>query len=178
MTVHERRARYVKGLTEPSLEYDLQKIASTYLKTFYPHVEFRVDLAGLNLSNAQAGKAKAVNKRRSWPDLEIYDPSGEYFGLCIELKVLCTKIRREKDATKPLLIEWKKTRTGKIPVREGFRRRKGMYYDLHIEEQGKQLNRLRLRGRAAGFGIGVQNLLAAIDYYFEEPRLVYRFLEQ
>lgn len=175
--IHQRRAIYLKGVKEPKLEYDLQKIASHYLTTYYPKVEFRVDLAGLNLSKAQAGKAKAVNKRRSWPDTEIYDPSGEYTGLCLELKVMGTKIRRTKDATKPLLIGYKKTKFGKVPIRENHRRRKGMYFNLHIDEQGHQLARLRDRGRVAGFAVGVVSLLSAIDYYFEEPDKAIEWLE-
>lgn len=179
--IHLRRKIHLKGLTEPKLEYDLQVIASNYLKKYYGRAEFRVDLAGLNLSKAQAGKAKAVNKRTGWPDLEIYEPSGEYSGLCIELKVKGTKIRRIKDAKKPIIKEYKKIRSGrtwhKIAIRENFRRLKGMYQDAHIQEQGEQLARLRKRGRVAGFGVGMEGLLTAIDYYFEQPEKAIEWLE-
>jgi len=175
--VHQRREIYLKGIKEPTIEYQLQKIASDYLKKYYPRVEFRVDLAGLNLSKAQAGKAKAVNKRRSWPDTEIYEPSGEYFGLCLELKVYGTKIRRDKAAAKPLQIDVKKTRMGRVVIRENFRRKVGMYFNQHIQEQGEQLKRLRERGRLAGFAVGIRNLLSAIDYYFEQPEKAIQWLE-
>lgn len=175
--IHLRRKIHLKGLTEPKLEYDLQLIASNYLKKYYGRAEFRVDLAGLNLSKAQAGKAKAVNKRTGWPDLEIYEPSGEYSGLCIELKVQGTKIRRIKDAKKPLLLGYKKSKFAKIPIRENFRRLKGMYQDAHIQEQGEQLARLRKRGRVAGFAVGMEGLLTAIDYYFEQPDKAIEWLE-
>lgn len=175
--VHLRRKIYIKGLTEPTLEYDLQRIGSNYLNKYYPRAEYRVDLAGLNLSKAQAGKAKAVNKRRGWHDFEIYENSGEYTGLCLELKVFGTKIRRDRDATKPLKIGEKKSKFGKIILRENFRRRKGMYWDQHIQEQGEQLERLRERGKVAGFAVGIEGLLAAIDYYFEQPEKAIEWLE-
>lgn len=175
--VHERRRRWLKGHVEPKLEYDLQKLWSNYMDRFYPHVEYRIDLAGNNLSKAQAGKAKVVNKRRAWPDVEAYDWSGDYCGLCLELKVLGTKIRRDKDAARPLKIGTKKTRFGKVEIRETFRRRKGMYWDQHIQEQGEQLARLRERGRVAGFAVGMEGLLAATDYYFETPEKAIEWLE-
>ena len=175
--VHLRRSIYLKGFAEPKLEYDLQKILSGYVKRYYPRVEFRVDLAGNNLSNAAAGRAKAVNMRRAWPDFEVYEWSGEYCGLCLELKVAGTKIRRIKDARKKLKIGEKKWKRHKIPIYEDFRRLKGMYQDCHIQEQGEQLERLRNRGRLAGFSVGIHNTLAAFDFYMEQPERAIEFLE-
>ncbi|MGV6816168.1 MAG: hypothetical protein ACWA44_02730 [Thiotrichales bacterium] len=175
--VHERREIYLRGIEEPKLEYELQLAISRYLKMYYPRVEFRVDMAGNNLSKAQAGKAKAVNKRRAWPDLEIYDPSGEYFGLCLELKVFGTKIRRKENARKKLQIGTKMWKKRKIKIYENFRRLTGMYWDLHIQEQGEQMERLRKRGRIAGFAVGLRAALTAIDYYFEQPEMAIDYLE-
>ena len=44
------------GEPGPGQEYQVQKLLSCYLMLHYPNVEFRVDLAGSNLSKAQAGK--------------------------------------------------------------------------------------------------------------------------
>lgn len=177
INIHLRREIYLRGFAEPKLEYDLQKILSGYVMKYYPRVEFRVDLAGNNLSKAQAGKAKAVNKRRAWPDFEAYEWSGEYCGLCLELKVSGTKIRRDKDAAKKLKIGEKKWGKQRIPIYEDFRRRKGMYYNQHIQEQGEQLERMRNRGRLAGFAVGMHNTLAAFDYYMEQPEKAIDFLK-
>ena len=120
--IHRRREIYLRHIAEPTLEYDLQKQLSKYVQKYYPRVEFRVDLAGSNLSKAQAGKNKAVNKRRGWPDFEIYEPSGKWYGLCLELKVAGTKIRRDKDARKPLQIGKIRKGRSQITLRENFRR--------------------------------------------------------
>lgn len=68
------------------LEYQLCKSISTYIKLQYPKILFRFDYAGLNLSKAQAGRMKAIQGDRGFPDLTILEPNEQYNALFIELK--------------------------------------------------------------------------------------------
>lgn len=167
MTVTEYRRRYVLG-EEPRNEYQLQKAVSEYLEKRWPNVEYRIDLAGNNLSKAQAGKAKAVNKRRGWHDVEIYNPSGLYYGLCIELKQHGTRLRMKNDSKTYQIIGHKKTKFGKIAIRESKKRKAGDWADIHIEEQADNIKRMRKLRRAAGFGVGLKKTLMIIDGYLTE----------
>jgi len=153
---------------EPNKEYDLQKALSQYLKLFHKDVEYRVDLAGNYMTKAQAGQAKAVNKRRSWHDLEIYDPRLGRYSLCIELKKKGTKLFRSKDSKTRLVVGIKKVQGVPIKIRENFIREKGDWYDLHIEEQADNIMRMVRRKRVACFGVGLKNCLMIIEGYLQE----------
>ena len=63
-----------------------------------------------------------------------------------------TKLKRDKDAKKP----WK----GEIKIRK-----KGDWFDKHIEEQAEMLEKLRARGYKAEFGIGLEECKKIIDEY-------------
>ena len=67
-------------------EYQLCKAISQYLNMQYPNVIYKWNLSGSNLSMAQAGKMKQLNKYRGFPDLEIMQPIGIYSGLFLEVK--------------------------------------------------------------------------------------------
>lgn len=67
-------------------EYEIYKALSTYIKLKYPSVIFRFDQAGNNLSVAQAGKNKSIQKGRAYPDLFIAEPTKRFFGLYLEIK--------------------------------------------------------------------------------------------
>lgn len=63
-----------------------------------------------------------------------------------------TKLKRDKDAKKPL--------KGEIKIRK-----KGDWFDKHIEEQAEMLEKLRARGYKAEFGIGLEECKKIIDEY-------------
>lgn len=85
----------------------LAKDVALYLQMQYPDVLYRFDLNGLNLSKTQAGMNKAIQKRKGFPDLEIFAGSGNkqqgfkhvWNGLLIELKVEGTKLYKADGRT-------------------------------------------------------------------------------
>lgn len=120
-------------------EYAVCKAIATYLRLQYPSVLFHFDLAGLNLSKAQAGMTKALNGR-GWPDLIICEPSktGKYKALFIEVKA------------------------------EGARlyNKPGYPATVHIAEQMDMIGRLKFRGFYACFGVGLDACIKLIENYF------------
>ena len=120
-------------------EYAVCKAIATYLRLQYPSVLFHFDLAGLNLSRAQAGMTKALNGR-GWPDLIICEPSktGKYKALFIELKAEGTKLYNKK----------------------------GMPATPHIDEQVKMIYQLNQRDYYADFGVGLDACIKLIENYF------------
>lgn len=124
-------------------EYQLAKAVSTYLKLQYPDVIFHFDYAGLKLTKTQAGKMKAIQGERGWPDLFIaekrnrIDSSTPYNGLFIELKIAGTKLFK----------------------------RNGSYATPHIAEQSKMLVLLSEKGYKCRFGIGFDDVKMIIDEY-------------
>lgn len=69
-------------------EYQICKAISVYLKLQYPKTMFHWDLAGLNLSRAQAGMMKAIQGSRGYPDLFIVDEGTGWHGLYLEVKAV------------------------------------------------------------------------------------------
>ena len=79
-------------------EYQICKDIAIYMRLQYPNIIFHFDLAGLNLSRAQAGMMKAIQGGRGYPDLFIAEPrlifrddddlpfGTNYYGLFIEVK--------------------------------------------------------------------------------------------
>jgi hypothetical protein len=127
-------------------EYQICRDIATYLRLQYPNVIFHFDLAGLNLSRAQAGMMKSIQGGRGWPDLFIaqlkYEESEDHEaiiwqGLFIEIK---------KEET----ILWKT---------------KGGPKSDHIKEQIDCLNILTDKGYKAEFGIGFDDCKKMIDEY-------------
>jgi hypothetical protein len=130
-------------------EYIICKDIAQYMRLQYPKVIFHFDLAGLNLSRAQAGMMKAIQGGRGWPDLFIVQPNsllevfeGQssinfYYGLFIEVK---------KEGT----LIWK---------------RKGGPVNDHIKEQIDMLNKLTELGYKAEFAIGFDEAKQLIDNY-------------
>jgi hypothetical protein len=109
-------------------EFQLQCNVVDYIKSQFPYAEFRSDMGGVWLPTGLAVKAKKANGgRRAWPDFFIAQPSGDYHGLFIEIK-----INREE-----VYCKNGKMRTGK-----------------HIAEQHEKLVSLRSKGYAAEFGCG------------------------
>lgn len=121
-------------------EYAVCKAIATYLRLQYPSVLFHFDLAGLNLSRAQAGMTKALNGR-GFPDLTIYEPSctGKYSALFLELKQEGTKLYNK---------------TGKPAT-------------PHIAEQFGIIEQLNQRGYYADFAVGLDACIKIIEQYFK-----------
>lgn len=120
-------------------EYQLSWQIAYYLRAQYPGIIFHYDLTGVNLSKAQAGKMKAIQGLRGYPDLFIAESRGQYKGLYIELKIEGTKLYKCSDNSK--------------------------YATPHIEEQFECLKSLIIKGYYAVFGIGFDNTKHIIDNY-------------
>jgi hypothetical protein len=122
-------------------EYQICKDIAIYLRLQYPKVLFHFDLAGLNLSRAQAGMTKGIQGEKGWPDLFIAQCSfqGEYLGLFIEVK---------KEGTSLFKLN-------------------GEHATPHIAEQSKVLEMLFKRGYKAMFGVGFDECKGIIDDYLK-----------
>lgn len=120
-------------------EYQVCKSLSTYIRFKYPKVIFHWDLAGLNLSRAQAGMMKTIQGGRGWPDLFIAEPRLCYHGLFLEVK---------KNGTN-------------IFLKDG----KTFVSDTHIREQHEMLLNLSKRGFFCCFCVGVDECIKIIDEY-------------
>lgn len=90
-------------------EYLTCKAIAEYLRLQYPNVLFHYDLAGLNLSRAQAGMMRAIQGCKGWPDLMILHPSNGKV-LFIEVKAEGVKLtNRNNDYATPHLTEQAET---------------------------------------------------------------------
>lgn len=118
-------------------EYLIYRSIASYLCYVYPDVMFRFDMAGLNLSKAQAGMNKAIQKLKGWPDLMILESRGGYYGLFIEIKPEGTDL-------------YKRDGTPKTP---------------HIAEQMECADKLRRKGYKAMFAVGFDEAQVIIDSY-------------
>lgn len=119
-------------------EYELSRAISTYCRLQYPNIIFHFDLAGLNLSRAQAGMTKAIQGKRGFPDLFLAEPRKQYHGMFLELKRVGEKVF---------------LKNGSVSKIE------------HIQEQYKMLTNLRARGFYAQFAIGFDDAKKQIDEY-------------
>lgn len=126
-------------------EYNLALAVSKYLKLQYPGTIFRFDMAGLNLSKAQAGQMKSIQHSRAYPDLFILKAGRSsklkipFHGLFLELKKKGTKIYK-KD---------------------------GSYATPHIKEQAAMIEKLIDAGYAAFFVCGFDQAKFYIDEYMK-----------
>jgi hypothetical protein len=121
-------------------EYQLYKQVSTYLKYQYPKVLYRFDMAGLNLSIAQAGMNKAIQNGKGYPDLIILEKRGNYGALFIELKPEGTKLYKLNGE----------------PIND------------HIKDQADYLFGLSRRGYDVAWGVGFENTKKIIDNYLNK----------
>lgn len=124
-------------------EYNLSLAVSKYLQLQHPKVWFRFDMAGSNLSKAQAGKNKAIQKGKAYPDLHILkgNPTREGYsnGLFIELKAEGTRLTKMD----------------------------GSWINDHIKEQAEMLTWLNNNGYTAYFGVGFSKTKQIIDEYLK-----------
>jgi len=129
-------------------EYVICKDIAIYMRLQYPKVLFHFDLAGLNLSRAQAGMMKAIQGSRGWPDLFIAKLKYEDLG------------NNEAVVWQGLFIELKKEG-------EKIYRKNGIHFTPHIKEQSEMLFKLRESGYKADFGIGFDACKRLIDEYLK-----------
>lgn len=143
-------------------EANVHQAAVNQTRLRYPNVLLRTDYAaGLKLTMGQAKKHKAMQGgMRSWPDLQIAEPVGQYHGLFTELKKDGVKLIRDKDAAKILKGDYKL-------------RKKGDWWDLHTEEQAETLAKLRAKGYAATFCVGIDDYIATLETYMHGGRITY-----
>ena len=123
-------------------EYQICKDIAIYMRLQYPNVIFHFDLAGLNLSRAQAGMMKAIQGGRGWPDLFIAQQSfqGEYKGLFIEVKPENTKLLNKSNSS---------------------------YKTEHLTDQAMFIDRLQKKGYKAEFACGFDACKRLIDDYLK-----------
>lgn len=122
-----------------SKEYQVCKAIAIYLRMQYPGVLYHFDLAGLNLSKAQAGMSKAIQHSRGWPDLFIAAPRGGYHGLFLEIKAEGTRLLKLNHT----------------------------FVSDHIEEQADRINDLCNCGYFATFAVGFDQAKNEIDRYMK-----------
>lgn len=64
----------------------LQSEVVKYISYKYPKAKYCASLGGIYTSPTQAVKAKRTGYKRGFPDLQITEAKGGYFGLFLELK--------------------------------------------------------------------------------------------
>jgi hypothetical protein len=121
-------------------EYQICKDIAYYMRLQYPDIIYRFDMAGLNLSMAQAGMNKAIQCGKGWPDLFIAEKRRPYSGFFLELKAEGVKLQN-KDLS---------------------------YATPHLKEQYEMLYRLRLKGYWSDFAVGFDEAKKKIDYYLKK----------
>ncbi len=121
-------------------EYEICKSIATYVRAQYPNAIFHFDLAGLNLSRAQAGMMKTIQGQRGFPDLHILEPRGVYRGFFLEIKKEDTKL---------------------------FKLNGEFVSDEHLNEQRIMLEAIEKKGYYARFAIGFDRAKLHIDTYME-----------
>lgn len=123
-----------------SKEYNTCRAIAAYLRVQYPNVIYHFDLAGLNLSKAQAGMTRAIQHSRGWPDLFIAVPKGIYHGLFLEIKASGTKLKKLNNT----------------------------FASDHIQEQAARIDDLRNCGYFATFAVGFNEAKNEIDRYMNQ----------
>ena len=74
------------SMTQKIRESDIQISVANWLRQKYPQVLFTAGLGGLKLTVGQAVKIKRMGYRNGTPDLMIFESSGVWRALFIELK--------------------------------------------------------------------------------------------
>lgn len=67
-------------------EAGVQVAIIQYIKMAYPNALYCASAGGMFTSMKQAIKMKATGYVKGFPDLQICEPNGKYFGLFIEVK--------------------------------------------------------------------------------------------
>ena len=119
-------------------ETSLQIAICNYLKLQYPGVIFFSEPSGLRVSIGQAVQLKKMRSQGKLPDLFIAEAKGQFHGLFIEIKV---DSPYKKDGT--------------------------LKKNEHLELQDIMIDRLRLKGYQACFGVGFDDCKKIIDDYMK-----------
>lgn len=113
-----------------------------WIRLIHPNVLFWSDGSGNFLTRTQAGMAKMLRSSGGVPDLFIALPRGKYHGCFIELK-------RESAAVY--------LKTGVLST------------NPHIQQQAEVLQSLTNAGYYANFGLGYEDTVRQLSWYFKLP---------
>jgi len=121
-----------------SEEETLHIAICNYIKIQHPRVLFTSESSGIRVSIYQAKKLKSMRSCAGLPDIMIFEPRKNYYGMFLEVK-----------------------REGTII----YKKDGDMRADDHLKEQEEILHRLKQRGYFAEFVVGFEQAKAMIDYY-------------
>jgi hypothetical protein len=156
------RRPIVQGALKQNREEQILIAAAQYMRLVHPGVLFHCDTGSdAHVSKSAAGKAKAKQESRGWPDFHIPVARRGFHAFYAEVKEEGAELKMRRDGHK---IRAKKVR-GRIVLADYKVRLKGDWKDLHTEEQAKMAIRLRENGNWADFVIGLDELIAKIDWY-------------
>lgn len=117
------------------------KVICEYIKIQYPWVEFTTDMSGIRLPMGLATKASKLRSTRAFPDIMIFEPNQEHYGLFLEVKA----------------------------DRKAVFRKDGSLRDLqHIREQQAKIESLIKRGFLAMFVWEFEQSKVVIDNYLSK----------
>jgi hypothetical protein len=122
-----------------SSEQEIHIAICKYIKLQYPKVLFTSESSGLRVTMNQARKLKSMRSCAGLPDIMIFEPRKNYYGLFLEVK---------RDGTK-------------VYKKDGDIRQ-----DKHLQEQEEILHQLKQRGYFAEFVVGFDEAKSIIDFYF------------
>ena len=90
MNVKTYKKTFKKSSTKrkiaPESEANQQEIVIKYLRLAYPNALYCASAGGMRTSYLQAIKMKRTGYVKGFPDLFIYEPNQDYYGLAIEMK--------------------------------------------------------------------------------------------
>jgi hypothetical protein len=122
-------------------EANIHRELCRWLALAYPRALFNSDMSGVRLPPKLAVQAARLRSSRAMPDLMIFEPRRNYYGLFIELKNADTRL---------LLKDGTLTR------------------DQHIQEQAAILVELSARNFLATFARGLNEAIELIHWYMDE----------
>lgn len=139
--------------TVKTKEGSVHKQVVEFIKLQYPAIIFHTDFAaGCKMTMGQAIKNAGLQSGKSWPDLFIPEPVGNYHGLFIEIKKDKSELfYKDGETIKP---KWVIKKTGSVITK----------YDHHAEQVHMQ-NKLKAKGYAACFGCGFDECVRIIKHY-------------
>lgn len=126
--------------TRMNKEETLHAGVAKYLRLQYPWALFNSDMSGVRLHRGLQAKVARLRSSRGMPDIMIFEPREQWYGLFIELKATDTRLLL-KDGT--------------------------LTKNAHIQEQASLMRQLRDRGYLATFARGFGETRVLIDWYLK-----------